>query len=51
MGCMDGMKGILKGKNDEIEMGKRRGGGVFRFRFSLEGRSGERGGNTVPQFL
>jgi hypothetical protein len=45
------MKGILKGKNEEIKMKMERGGGVFRMNFSLEGKVEKRGGNTVPQFL
>jgi hypothetical protein len=28
-----------------------RGGGVFRMNFSLEGKVGKGGGNTVPQFV
>jgi hypothetical protein len=45
------IKGILKGKNEETEMENEGGGGVFRMHFSLEGKVGKRGGNTVPQFL
>ena len=45
------MKGILKGKNEETEMENAGGGGVRGLRFSWEGGSGKRGGNTVPQFL
>jgi hypothetical protein len=37
------IKGILKGKNEETEMENEGGGGVFRIRFSLEGKS-EKGG-------
>jgi hypothetical protein len=45
------IKGILKGKNEETGMKNGGGGGVFRIRFSLDGKSEKRGGNTVPQFL
>ena len=45
------IKGILKDKNEETEMKNEGGGGVFRMRFSKEGKEEKRGGNTVPQFL
>jgi hypothetical protein len=39
------IKRILKGKNEETEMKNGGGGGVFRgLRFSLEGKSGKKGG-------
>jgi hypothetical protein len=37
------IKRILKGKNEETEMKNEGGGGVFRIRFSLEGKV-EKGG-------
>ncbi len=45
------IKRILKDKNEETEMKNEGGGGVRGLRFSWEGKSEKRGGNTVPQFL
>jgi hypothetical protein len=44
------MKGILKGKNEEIKMKMERGGGVFRMNFSLEGKVGKEGVTPYPNF-
>jgi hypothetical protein len=44
------MKGILKGKNEEIKMKMERGGGVFRMNFSLEGKVEKEGVTPYPNF-
>jgi hypothetical protein len=44
------IKGILKGKNEETEMENEGGGGVFRIRFSLDGKVGKRGVTPYPNF-
>ena len=44
------IKGILKGKNEETEMENEGGGGVFRIRFSLDGKVGKGGVTPYPNF-